>query len=80
MSCSIQLNHKLPCMFLDFWYCRFSYDLPRQVRLRICGDDSKISEESLKKSLLEVIMIIRVICKCEADKFNEFPKGMPIFC
>ena len=66
-------------MSLDFSYLRCVSVLPRRVRLRICWEDSKLLEDLLKNSLLEVLMIIIVWCLWEANQFNESPKGMPIY-
>ena len=48
---SIQLKHKIPCMWFDLSDHRFGSVLSRLVRLRIYWDDSKILEDLLKKSL-----------------------------
>ena len=74
----IQIKHKIPCIFLDFSYSRFGSVLPRRARLRIYQDNSKLSEESLEKYLLEVFMIIRAQCQWEYIQFNESPKSIPI--
>ena len=75
----IRIKNNLPCTLLDFSYRRFGSVLLRRARLRIFWDDSKLLEESLEKSLLEVLMIIIVQCRWEAKKFNESPKGILSF-